>query len=286
MYSIGIDYGTQSCRAILVDNVTGEELAIAEASYHHGVMETTMPDGIIKLEPDFALQHPKDYIEVLMDVCKRVMDDTNIEADKITGVGVDFTACTILPIDSNGKPLCFEEAFKDNPHAYVKLWKHHAAQPYADRINALAYKKEEEFLSYYGGKISSEWLFPKLMEIIDKAPEVYEAADQFVEAGDWIVMQLTGKLRRSSCMAGYKGMWHKKAGYPSQAFLKELMPELEHCVDSKLRGGVYPLGSKAGTVYEHGSKLTGLKEGTSVAVAVIDAHSAYQLPAYLKRGKC
>lgn len=283
-YSIGIDYGTQACRGLLVDAKTGDEIASVSAPYPHEVMEYTLPDGT-PLGQDFALQHPMDYLEVLSYVCQEVIKKSHVSAEDIIGVGVDFTACTILPIDKDGNPLCFQSEFTSNPHAYVKLWKHHAAQPYADQISELAQKRDEAFLSYYGGKISSEWLLPKVMEILDKAPEVYEAADRFIEAGDWIVLQLTGQEKRSSCMAGYKGLWNKKNGYPSRDFLKRLNPKLETLVQDKLSEDIYPLGYKAGEVNETGHQLTSLPIGASVATAIIDAHSAVPAAGIAKEGQ-
>lgn len=273
-YALGIDFGTQSCRGLLVGVDTGNEVVSCTESYPHGVMDSFMPDKKTKLAADFALQHPEDYLVVLEKVCKGVIEKANIMPEEIIGVGVDFTACTILPIDKNDNPLSNQSIFKNNPHAYVKLWKHHHAQPYADQINELAISKGENFLNHYGGKISSEWLLPKVMEILNEAPEIYEAADRFIEAGDWIVLKLTGKERRSSCMAGYKGLWHKKDGHVSKEFLKTLDSRLENLVEDKLSDNIYPLGDKAGEISRAGAKLTGLAEGTAVAIAVIDAHSA------------
>jgi len=273
-YSLGIDYGTQSCRGLLVEVETGNEVISHTENYPHGVMDTYMPDGVTRLPSDFALQHPKDYLEVLEKVCKTIINQGQIDSKSIIGVGVDFTSCTLLPIDQEGNALVEQEKFKNNPHAYVKLWKHHHAQPYADKINELATRRGENFLNHYGGKISSEWLLPKVMEILNEAPEVYEAADRFIEAGDWVVLKLTGEEKRSSCMAGYKGLWHKKTGHVSKEFLKLLEPRLENLVEDKLSNSIYPLGDKAGEISEEGEILTGLATGTAVAIAVIDAHSA------------
>ena len=151
-----------------------------------------------------------------------VIRKAGIDESDIIGVGVDFTACTILPIKKDGTPLCFLPEYKENPHAYVKLWKHHAAQDQANRLNEIAHRRGEHFLERYDGKISSEWLFPKVMQIIEEAPEIYDAADRFIEASDWIVMVLTGKETRNSCTAGYKGMWSKNEGFPSDDFFKSL----------------------------------------------------------------
>lgn len=284
-YSMGIDYGTQSCRALLVDVETGVQVGSCEAAYPHGVMEEVLPDNMTKLDIDWALQHPKDYLEVLSKVTKSVVKETGVSIEDIIGVGVDFTACTILPIDKEGNPLCFQEKYISNPHAYVKLWKHHAAQKYADKLNTIAEERNEEFLKLYGGKISSEWLLPKIMQIVEEAPEIYEEADRFIEAGDWIVLKLTGEEKRSSCMAGYKGLWHKQLGYPSKDFIKCLDERLENLVEDKLSDDIYPIGAKAGEINADASNLTGLKEKTPVAVAVIDAHTALPAAGIVDEGK-
>ncbi len=271
-YSIGVDYGTQSGRAVLVDVETGKEIATAIKEYSHGVMDEYLPDNKTKLPPDWALQHPQDYLDVLSYVIPEVLKSSGASADDVIGVGVDFTACTILPVDKNGTPLCFDERYKSNPHSYVKLWKHHAASDEANKINEIAERMNEPFLKRYGGKISSEWLVPKAWQVLDEDEEIFNAADRFMEAGDWVVMQLTGKECRSSCGAGYKGMWSKKDGYPSKSFFAALDQRMENFVEEKLSCDIYPIGSKAGEITESAARLTGLKEGTAVAVAVIDAH--------------
>lgn len=177
-----------------------------------------------------------------------------------------------FPIKKDGTPLCELPKFKSNPHAYVKLWKHHAAQKYANRLNRIAQERGEKFLQRYGGKISSEWLFPKIMQILEEAPEVYEEADKFIEAADWIVFKMTGVEKRNSCTAGYKAIWSKREGYPSKEFFKALHPRLENVVDEKLSREIYPIGQKAGELTEEMAKLMGLNPGTAVAIANVDAH--------------
>ena len=275
-YSVGVDFGSLSGRAVLVNLETGEEVATSVLEYPHAVMDQALPSGK-KLPPDFALQHPKDYLDVLASTIPDVLKQANIRADDVVGIGIDFTACTVLPVFSDGTPLCFREEYQDEPHAYVKLWKHHAAQDEANKLNQIAAELGEDFLGRYGGKISSEWLFPKLMQILDEAPDVYEKMDKFVEAADWIVWQLTGKEMRSSCTAGYKALWHKQKGYPDKAFFKALDPRLENVVDDKLSRSICPIGSKAGELTKEAAALTGLREGTAVAVGNVDAHVA--LPA-------
>lgn len=270
-YTIGIDFGTLSGRAVLVNVNTGKEVASAVYEYPHAVMDEKLPSGK-ELGHDWALQHPQDYIDVLANTIPAVLKEADIDPADVIGVGTDFTACTLLPVKSDGTPLCFLPEYADNPHAYVKLWKHHAAQDKANALNEIASNRGESWLSNYGGKISSEWVFPKIWEVLDEAPEVYKEADRFVEAADWIIWQLTGKETRNSCTAGYKAIWNKRAGYPSNDFFKALDPRLENVVDEKLSRDILPLGSKAGEINEKAAELTGLKPGTAVAVGNVDAH--------------
>ena len=270
-YSIGVDFGTLSGRAVLVNVVTGEELASSVLDYAHGVMDEQIPTGR-KLPPDWALEYPQDYLDVFAHTIPDILKQTAINPADVIGVGVDFTACTILPVKKDGTPLCFIEEYKDNPHAYVKLWKHHAAQDKANKLNEIAAKRCEKWLARYGGKISSEWVIPKIWQVLDEAPEIYKAADRFIEATDWVVWQLTGVETRNSCTAGYKAMWHKREGYPSNAFFKALDPRLENVVDEKLMRDIKPLGARAGTISEAAARLTGLLPGTAVAVGNVDAH--------------
>lgn len=270
-YSIGVDYGSLSGRAVLVNVETGEELGTSILNYPHEVMETSLPDGT-KLGVDFALQHPQDYLDVLAYTIPNVLKETGVSAQDVIGVGIDFTACTVLPVKADGTPLCFMDEYKSEPHAYVKLWKHHAAQDKANQLNEIAAKMGEKWLARYGGKISSEWLFPKLWQILDENEKVYNEMDYFVEAADWVVWQLTGAHTRNSCTAGYKAIWHKQEGYPSKEFFKALDPRLENVVEDKLNAPVTPLGVKAGEINEAAAKLTGLEVGTAVAIANVDAH--------------
>lgn len=284
-YAIGVDFGTLSGRAVLVELDTGNEIATAVKEYPHGVMDEHLPGGNVKLEHDWALQHPQDYLDVFSQTIPAVLKESGVSPEDVIGVGVDFTACTILPIDKSGQPLCFDKKLESNPHAYVKLWKHHAAQDEANKLNEIAEKRGEEFLKLYGGKISSEWMIPKIWQVLDEAPEIYEHADRFLEATDWVVLQLTGQEMRNSCTAGYKAIWHKKMGYPSKDFFKALDPRLENVVEEKLSTDIYPIGSKAGEITEEAAKLTGLKPGTAVAVGNVDAHVAVPAVGITDAGK-
>jgi len=274
-YTIGVDFGTLSGRAVIVNVSSGVELATAVHEYGDGVIDEYLPGTNIRLEPDWALQNPNDYIEVFKHTIPAVLQETGIDPKDVIGVGVDFTACTMLPTKADGTPLCFLPELSDNPHSWVKLWKHHAAQPEANKLNATA--REAGFgdiLDRYGGKISSEWFFPKAWQILDEAPEIYGAADRMLEAADWVVWQLTGVETRNSCTAGYKAMWSKTEGFPPPAFFKALDPDLENVVDEKMKRDILPLGAKAGEITAQAAEWTGLKVGTAVAVANVDAHVA------------
>ena len=270
-YTIGVDFGTLSGRAVLVDVTTGNELGSSVFEYPHGVMDEKLPDGT-KLGVDWALQQPQDYLDVFSHTIPDVLKKTGISPEDVIGIGIDFTACTILPVKADGTPLCFLKEFQSNPNAYVKLWKHHAAQDKANQLNEIAEKRGEDWLPRYGGKISSEWVVPKVWQILDEAPDVYAATDFIIEAADWVIWQLTGVQTRNACTAGYKAIWHKKKGYPSKDFYRALDPRLENFVEEKLGCPITPLGQKAGEITEAASKLTGLKAGTAVAVGNVDAH--------------
>lgn len=270
-YAIGLDYGTLSGRALVVNVETGEELASSVYDYPHAVMDECLPSGK-KLGHDWALQHPTDYIEVLSHTIPEAIAKSGVSADDIIGIGIDFTACTVMPTLKDGTPLCFLPEYADEPHAYVKLWKHHAAQKFATKLNDIAIERGEEWLDNYGGKISSEWAIPKLWQILDEAPEVYDRTERFIEAADWLVWQLTGKEVRNSCCAGYKSMWNKATGFPSNDFFKALDPRLENVIDEKFSREITPSGKCAGYITPEAASLTGLKVGTAVAAGIIDAH--------------
>lgn len=272
-YAIGVDFGTLSARAVLVDTRDGREVAEAVSVYPHGVMDERLPDGQ-KLPPLFALQHPADYLNALRETVPAVLRETGIAGEEIAGLGIDFTACTLLPVDRDGTPLCLSEEWAHEPHAWVKLWKHHAAQPEADEINRLAAARGERWLSRYGGKLSCEWALPKILETLRHAPDVFAATDRFTEAGDWLSRVLTGVETHSAPFAGYKACWSAETGYPSDAFFTALDPALHGLVGTRLAAEVAALGGTAGTLSERGAELTGLPVGTPLALPMIDGHAA------------
>jgi len=270
-YAIGIDFGTLSARALLVDVSDGRELAAAVSEYEHGVIDEALPCGV-RLGQDWALQDPRDYLAALSATVKEVIRQSGVDKTDIIGVGVDFTACTLLPVRADSTPLCMLDEYARVPHAYPKLWKHHAAQKQANRLNEIARARGEKWLDNYGGKISSEWAIPKIMQVLEEAPDIYAAADRFIEAADWIVWILTGNETRNSCCAGYKALWNKNTSFPDSNFFRALDTRLEFVVDEKLGRLIKPLASKAGTVTWSAAEMTGLAAGTSVAVGAIDAH--------------
>ena len=272
-YVIGIDYGTLSGRAILLDTVSGKELAESVCLYAHGVMDECLPCGKV-LPAAFALQHPADYLQVLQTTIPQVLEKANIPAQQVAAICIDFTASTVLPTDEAGVPLCMKPEFASEPHAYVKLWKHHGAQSQAERIIALAKERDEEWLARYGGNVSCEWLLPKLLEVLEKAPQVFDQTVHFLEAADWLTWLLTDNLVGSAAFAGYKALWNERDGYPSNDFLTALNPRLDGCVGRLLVKDVLPIGQQAGVLTQKGSELTGLPVGTMVAVPTIDAHAA------------
>jgi L-ribulokinase len=273
-YTIGVDFGTESGRALLVDTRDGREVASAVHPYGDGVIDQHLPGSDKALPPDWALQNPFDYIEVLKQTIPAVLKESGVSADEVVGIAIDFTACTMLPTKADGTPLCGLPDWKANPHAWIKLWKHHAAQPEADQINETARQRGETWLGRYGGKISSEWFFSKALQILHEAPEVYQAADRLIEAADWVIWQLTGVEIRNACTAGYKAMVQDE-GYPSRDYFAALHPDFADVVDSKMQRTFGQLGQKAGGLTAQAAAWTGLREGTAVAVANVDAHVTY-----------
>ena len=270
---IGVDYGTLSGRAVVVRVSDGAELGSAVTPYRHAVMDRLLAATGRQLPPDWALQVPSDYVDVLRDAVPRAVAAAGIDPAAVVGIGTDFTACTVLPVLADGTPLCELPELADRPHAYVKLWKHHAAQGQADRINALAAQRGEPWLPRYGGKLSSEWELAKGLQLLEEDPEVYDRTDHWVEAADWIVWQLCGTYVRNACTAGYKAVL-QDGEYPSSAFLGALDPRFATFVDDKVRQPIGALGDLAGRLNAQAAAWTGLPEGIAVCVGNVDAHVA------------
>ena len=270
-FTVGVDFGTLSGRAVVVRVSDGAELGSAVHDYAHGVLDTRLPRARSTLPPDWALQVPSDYVDVLAHAVPEAVRAAGIDPGQVIGLGTDFTACTVLPVLADGTPLCELPEYAERPHAYVKLWKHHAAQPQADRINELAHGRGESWIGRYGGLISSEWEFAKGLQLLEEDPELYARADLFVEAADWIVWQLTGRYVRNACTAGYKGIY-QDGRYPDRDFLAALNPGFAGFAEDKLAGEIGQLGDAAGRLTEAAAALTGLPAGTAVAVGNVDAH--------------
>ena len=271
-YILGIDYGTLSGRAAIVRVSDGHEAGSAISEFKHQVMDRTLTAGDNqKLPPEFALQNPQDYIDVLTDAVPRAVQESGVDPEQIIGIGIDFTSATVIPTDAEGNPLCEQEEFKNRPHAYVKLWKHHAGQDQADKLLAVAQARGEDWLPRYGGLMSSELLLPKVLETFKKDREVYDATERFVEALDWIVWKMTGNLVYAAGDSGYKRHYQDEK-YPTKEYLEAVQGGFGTVYEDKMPGEVRPLGSSAGKLNDECAELMGLKAGIDVAVGNIDAH--------------
>ena len=270
-YVVGVDYGTLSGRAVVVRVSNGAELGSGVHEYESAVMDKTLRSSGKTLPADWALQDPLDYIAVLKNAVPAAVREAAISPDDVIGIATDFTACTMVPVLADGTPLSSLGEFRERPHAWVKLWKHHAAQPHADRINEVARTRGETWLPRYGGQISSEWELAKGLQILEEDPEIYRAMEKFVEAADWIVWQLCGEYVRNACTAGYKGNL-QDGSYPSREYFAALNPEFAGFAEEKIMHPIGELGDRAGGLTAQASEWTGLPEGIAVAVGNVDAH--------------
>ena len=269
-YAVGIDFGTLSGRAVIMDAHSGQVLSSAVCQYRHGVMDKNLPSGK-PLPKRTALQDAGDYVEVLSTVVRQALSEARVSPEDVIGVGIDFTACTMLPVDRELRPLMFDEKYKDEPHAYVKLWKHNSAAGENEDINRTAKARGESWLDRYSGKASAEWMFAKLLQTKRNAPEVYRDAYMFMEAADWLTYLLTGEVAISASFAGFKAFWDEDEGFPSKEFFRELDPELENVIGTKICDNISKPSRAVGYVNKAGSELLGLPVGTPVATPVIDA---------------
>lgn len=268
---VGVDFGTLSGRVVVVRVRDGAELGSAVHDYANGVIERELPATGARLPAQWALQEPEDWLEVLRQAVPAAVAAAGVAPEQIIGIATDFTASTPLPVFTDGTPLCRLEELADRPHAYPKLWKHHAAGGQADRINALARERGEPWLPRYGGLISSEWEFAKALQVLEEDPEIYERMDRWVEGADWIVWQLCGRETRNTCTAGYKAI-HQDGSYPSEDYLRALDERFADFVASKIAGPLAPLGGRAGDLTAQAAAWTGLPAGIAVAVGNVDAH--------------
>jgi len=281
-YALGFDFGTESVRVLAVDIRDGRVAGQASRNYAHGVIDQELPTSGRKLPPDYALQHPQDWLTSLAAACRAAMKQGGVKAEQVVGIGVDFTSCTMLPCRRDGTPLCLSRRFEPVAPAWPKLWKHHGAKAAADRINQVARERREPWLARYGGVIGLEWFFCKVLETLQEEPAVYEAAEVWVEAGDWLVWQLVSGpfprcdvagLVRSTCQAGYKAQWNRRTGYPSADYFSAVHRKMGNIVAEKMPGTLLAPGQRAGELTAGAAKLLGLREGIPVSAAIIDAHS-------------
>src|SRR5271157_211219 len=282
-YDIGIDFGTESGRVVVVRVGDGEEMAAAVVPYPDGVLDETLPGGE-QLEPDTALQNPRDYFLVLERGVPKALKEAGVMANDVIALGTDFTSCTVFSTTQDGTPLCLLPKYRREPLAWAILWKHHAAQPEADRLNEIGRERDEEFIRMYGGKYSSEWFFAKVLQILNDSPEVYEAASRLIEGTDWIVWQLTGREKRNNSTAGYKAMWVKGKGFPERDFFRAVHPRLETVIQEKVGTEFYPLGTPAGGLAARWARAMGLREGTPVSIGVADGHASIPATTVTKPG--
>jgi len=269
--TVGVDFGTLSGRAVVVRVSDGAELGSAVHEYVYGVMDEALAATGERLPPEWALQDPGDYVEVLRTAVPEAVQSARVDPRAVIGIATDFTASTPMPVTADGTPLCWLPAYTGRPHAYVKLWKHHAAQDQADRINAVARERGEAWLPRYGGFISSEWEFAKGLQLLEEDPELYAATEHWVEAADWIVWQLCGRYLRNACSNGYKAIY-QDGRYPDREFLAALNPGFADFAERKVANEIGQLGSAAGRLTAEAAAWTGLPEGITVAVGNVDAH--------------
>ncbi|MDG9724341.1 ribulokinase [Streptomyces sp. DH41] len=270
-YTVGIDFGTLSGRAVVVRVRDGQEMGSAVHEYRHRVIDERLPGHDVPLPPDWALQHPEDWRDVLREAVPAALAQAGVPVAQVIGIATDFTACTVLPTLPDGTPLALTPEYAGQPHAWPKLWKHHSAQGQADRINALAHERKEPWINRYGGKISAEWQYAKALQVLEEDPDTYGACARWIEAADWIVWQLTGEESRNACTAGYKGI-HQDGSYPSEEYLGALHPDFADFARTRLEHPLAALGSRVGSLTAQAAAWTGLPTGIAVAAGNVDAH--------------
>lgn len=267
-YTVGFDFGSLSARGVLMDTDSGAVLCSAVFAYPHGIMTEQLPDGT-PLPADWALQDPDDYLLALEQVTRMLLDRSGVSPKEIIGLGLDTTACTLLPTTEEGVPLCRLPEFRGQPHAWAKLWKHHAAQYCAAAIETAAAR--EEWFGRFGSAVSGEHYLPKVLQMALEAPDLYRQAARIPQIGDWLVRMLCGRETRGYCAAAFKTYYSDSRGIPDGAFLSSLHPLLAQ-LPHKLTGPVLRDGTLAGGLTEEAAHRLGLLPGTAVAVAGVDAH--------------
>lgn len=269
-YSIGIDYGTASGRVILVDTSNGDIISSYEETYPHGTIAESLYGET--LPRNYFLQNADDYQYILENGVTHVLEKSQVNRNEVIGIGVDFTSCTIVFLDEHFEPLHRHDNFKSNPHAYVKLWKHHGAQDEATQMVEVNQQENQNWLDYYGSSVNSEWMIPKILEMKHKAPELLEHTHYIMEAGDYITSLLTYKNIRSNCGIGFKGFWNRENGF-NYAFFEAVDKDLPNIVKEKCEAPVINIGESAGTLAEYYQELWGLPSQVQISPYMIDAHS-------------
>lgn len=276
-YTIGLDYGTNSVRALIVNVANGAEVAAAVWTYSHGTQGV-----ILARDPNLARQHPADYVNGAAITIKQALATAKksvkgFRADQVVGIGVDTTGSTPLPVDKEGQPLAFQKRFANNPAAMAWLWKDHTGVNEAAEITALAKKMRPQYLAKCGGTYSSEWFWSKVLKCLRVAPEVFNAAYAWIELSDFVPAALTGteppkKFIAGVCAAGHKAMWNAKwDGYPDETFLSKLDPKLAQ-LRKRLTPRVHSIDRAVGGLTAGWARRTGLTAGIPVAVGAFDAH--------------
>lgn len=276
-YTLGLDYGTNSVRALIVDVANGREIGSHVWNYAHGQAGIVLdPD-----QPDLARQHPADYLQGLIEATagaiKQAQKESGFSPDQIIGIGVDTTGSTPIPVDQTGQALALLEPWKDNPHALAWLWKDHTSHAEAEQVTATAEKHRPHYLAKCGGRYSSEWFWAKILRCARVAPEVFDAAYSWVEFADWVPAVLTGtmdprRIKRGVCAAGHKAMFNASwGGYPDEQFLALLDPRLVR-VRKTLGDRAYSVAEAAGNLTDEWAGKLGLQAGIPVAVGAFDAH--------------
>lgn len=270
---LGLDFSAAELKVVALDIKSGRSIGISSCPYKHGVIENHLPSGE-KLPKFFSLQSPEDWLDAMTIAVRKLITETRIPKEEIASIGVSFTSCTTLPVFEDGSPLCLDAQYAGNPHAWPKLWKHYASRGQAKRLTKIAEDRGEPFLENYGGKISSEWLWPKLLETLEEAPELASNMSFYLEGGDWIVWQLTGRQTRNQCAAGYKACYVEGLGYPPGDYLASINLDLADIAERARAIPVLSPGRFVGGLTKEVAGILGLLPGTPVGAAVVDAQGS------------
>lgn len=263
-YLLGIDFGTLSARAAVVCADTGKIAGQGVSEYKHGIITENLPEY-------YALEDPRDILDALEVSVKTAVIDSGISPDQIVGIGLDATSYSMVSCDVDGNPMLFNPRFRNEPMAYIRLWKHHASQPQADRIAELHEKTGLlPQLEYFGGKVSPEFALPKILETLEKAPQLFHETSRFCDLGEWLVWKLSGKPVYSLFVNSFKSFYTDKRGFPSEEFLNLLDPGFGHELANKLFGDFADEQKACGFLTAEYAEMLGLKAGTPIAPPILD----------------